>query len=180
VPHLRKRLRNNQQLRSSLPGPRQLLHGMWKLLKSARPYMRRGRRRIGLKLGILDSLQPGCFHRCHRMRLHRHIPFCFPAMCRLVSTPTFPGRPSLTAIKASAGQTRHGYWIKITPYPPLSRTCMTSARWRGPFSVTSPRRIQNSPAPPPVPCLLRLLAADLTPTVLSRLPLWPLRSLFPF
>jgi hypothetical protein len=33
----------------------------------------------------VDNLQPRGFHRCPPVRLHRHVPFCFPPMCRLVS-----------------------------------------------------------------------------------------------
>ena len=49
-----------------------------------------GRRRIGLKLDFLGNLQPRRIHRCPQMRLHRHVPFCFPPMCRLVSTHSQP------------------------------------------------------------------------------------------
>ena len=59
--------------------------------------------------GFLGDLQSGCFYQCPSVRLHRHVPFCFSSVCRLVSAYNPRSRRRmLTAVEASARQTRHG------------------------------------------------------------------------
>ena len=63
------------------------------------------------KLGfLLGDLQSRCFYRCPPMLLHRHIPFCFSSVCRLVSVYNPSPRRPVTDSDQSFGQTNQT-WV---------------------------------------------------------------------